>query len=351
MIIASYSKRTLFFKQAAGTSRGVLHQKVVFYLLLIDSENPNKKGIGEIAPIPGLSPDPVSEIEEKIENLILKINSGKVIDKNEFEGFPAVGFAYETAIKGINSSSPVLLYPSDFTNGKKGIPINGLIWMGTKDFMLQQVKEKLSTGFTCLKLKIGAIDFESELEILRSIRNLYSADQLEIRVDANGAFTQENAQDKLKKLASFNIHSIEQPIQPGLIEEMQKLCTETPLPIALDEELIGITNRSEKVKLLEQIQPQYIILKPTLLGGFKNSEEWISLAKERNIGWWITSALESNIGLNAIAQWTATLGTGNFQGLGTGGLFTNNIESPLYVSEGFLLNDAEGKWDLNSIGL
>ena len=349
MIKASFTKRTIFFKQPAGTSRGVLHQKDVFYLILNDSENPSKKGIGEIAPIPGLSPDPISELEKKVNNLVQKINSGKEIMENEFEGFPAVKFAYETAKKGLDSNSPVLLYPTDFTDGKKGIPINGLIWMGTKEFMLQQVAQKIAAGFTCLKLKIGAIDFESELKILNSIRKLYSADQLEIRVDANGAFTPENVKRKLEILASFHLHSIEQPIQPGQTEEMQKLCAETPLPIALDEELIGITNRSEKIKLLDQIQPQYIILKPTLLGGIKASEEWISLAKERNIGWWITSALESNIGLNAIAQWTATLDIKNFQGLGTGGLFTNNIESPLYVSEGFLWHEPKGIWNLEAI--
>lgn len=349
MIKASFTKRTLFFKQPAGTSRGVLNQKDVFYLILNDSENPTKKGIGEIAPIPGLSPDPISELEKKVNNLFQRINSGKKIRESEFEGFPAVKFGYETAMKGLDSSSPVLLYPSDFIDGKKGIPINGLIWMGTKEFMLQQVTAKIAAGFTCLKLKIGAIDFESELEILRSVRELYPAEKLEIRVDANGAFTPENAQEKLKQLAYFDIHSIEQPIQPGQTAEMQNLCAVTPLPIALDEELIGISNFSEKIKLLEQIQPQHIILKPTLLGGIKAAIEWISLAKERNIGWWVTSALESNIGLNAIAQWTATLDTKNFQGLGTGGLFTNNIESPLYVSEGFLWHEPKGIWNLEAI--
>ena len=215
MIKASFTKRTLFFKQPAGTSRGVLHQKDVFYLLLNESENSIKKGIGEIAPIPGLSPDPISELEKKIINLVQKINTGKEIGKSEFEGFPAVKFGYETATKGIDSDSPVLLYPSDFTNGKKGIPINGLIWMGSKEFMLEQVTQKIAAGFSCLKLKIGAIDFESELEIIRSIRELYSADQLEIRVDANGAFSLENVRVKLEKLTSFDIHSIEQHIQPG----------------------------------------------------------------------------------------------------------------------------------------
>jgi len=349
MIKASYSKRVIYFKQPAGTSRGVLRQKDVFYLLLNDAENPVKKGIGEIAPIPGLSPDAVPGLEEKIKNLVQKINDVRKIGEREFAGFPAVGFAYETALKGINAESPVLLYPSDFTRGEKGIPINGLIWMGSKEFMLQQVAEKLAAGFTCLKLKIGAIDFKSEIDILRSIRERYPAEQLEIRVDANGAFSPESAIEKLEQLAKFGLHSIEQPIQPGQTETMKNLCAITPIPIALDEELIRISDPLEKVKLLEQINPQYIILKPSLLGGIEAAEEWISLAQERGIGWWVTSALESNIGLNAIAQWTANLGTSNFQGLGTGALFTNNIESPLYVSDGFIWYDPARDWDLESI--
>jgi L-alanine-DL-glutamate epimerase-like enolase superfamily enzyme len=220
--------------------------------------------------------------------------------------------------------------------------------MGSKEFMLQQVAEKIETGFTCLKLKIGAIDFESELEILRSIRKRFPAEQLEIRVDANGAFSPENALEKINQLTKFELHSIEQPIKQGQFSEMKKLCKNSPFPIALDEELIGITDFSDKVNLLEQIQPQYIILKPTLLGGIKAAEEWISLAKERGISWWVTSALESNIGLNTIAQWTATLGTVNFQGLGTGSLFTNNIESPLYVSKGFIGYNPINDWELKS---
>lgn len=349
MIKASYSKRTLIFKQAAGTSRGVLRQKDVFYLLLKDSGNPSKSGIGEIAPIPGLSPDAVPELEEKIKILVQKINNEEEIGKSEFTGFPAVSFAYETALIGLNAASPILLYPSEFTSGEKGIPINGLIWMGSKEFMLQQVVEKLTAGFSCLKLKIGAIDFESELDILRSIRDRYPAQQLEIRVDANGAFSPENALSIVAELATFNLHSIEQPIKAGQISAMKKLCAQTPLPIALDEELIGIENRLDKEHLLDGIQPQFIILKPTLLGGIKAAEEWIEIAEQRGIGWWVTSALESNIGLNAIAQWTATLGSSNFQGLGTGALFSDNIESPLYVSNGFIGYNPKKNWNLNSL--
>jgi o-succinylbenzoate synthase len=349
MINASYSKRTLLFKQPAGTSRGVLTQKEVFYLTLVEKENPSIKGIGEIAPIPKLSPDAVPELEEKIKELVQKINNGNEILENELDGFPAVQFGYETALKGLDEESPILLFPSDFTSGKRGIPINGLIWMGPKEFMLWQVEEKLAAGFTCLKLKIGAIDFESEMDILRSIRKRFPSEQLEIRVDANGAFSPENALSILEVLSNFNLHSIEQPIKAGQITAMKKLCAQTPLPIALDEELIGITDRIEKEKLLDEIQPQYIILKPTLTGGIKASEEWISLAEERGIGWWVTSALESNIGLNVITQWTATLDTSNFQGLGTGALFTNNIESPLYVSEGFIRYNPQQNWNLDSI--
>jgi L-alanine-DL-glutamate epimerase-like enolase superfamily enzyme len=253
------------------------------------------------------------------------------------------------AYLGLNSKSPTILFPSDFTSAKKGIPINGLIWMGSKNFMLAQITEKLSAGYKCLKLKIGAIDFSSEIEIIKSIRTKFTPDQLEIRVDANGAFDPGNAQKKLEILAKFNLHSIEQPIKQGQIGEMQKLCKNTPLPIALDEELIGIYDYAEKKNLLKTINPQYIILKPTLTGGFKASEEWIDLAKKQNITWWVTSALESNIGLNAIAQWTAKLGTSNYQGLGTGSLYTNNISSPLFVENGYIQHDSNNIWKLGKI--
>jgi o-succinylbenzoate synthase len=349
MVNASYSKRTLFFKQPAATSRGVLTQKEVFYLTLFEKENPSKKGIGEIAPVPNLSPDAAPGLEEIINELVQKINNGEEVFGNELAGFPAVWFGYETALKGLETHSPVLLYPSEFTKGEKGIPVNGLIWMGTKDFMVRQVEEKLAAGFTCLKLKIGAIDFDTEMDILRSIRNRFPAELLEIRVDANGAFSSENAITILEKLAIFELHSIEQPIRAGQINEMKKLCAETPLSIALDEELTGITDIENKKRLLDEIKPQYIILKPTLVGGIKASEEWILLARERGIGWWATSALESNIGLNAIAQWTATLATTNFQGLGTGALFSNNIESPLYISRGNIRYNSNKNWNLQSL--
>lgn len=346
MIHAKSVKHTLFFKIPAGTSRGILTQKEVFYLILADSGNPLKRGLGEIAPIPGLSFDSIPELEKQIQLLIQKINSGNLVSAKELKGFPALQFGYETALTGLRSESPVLLYPSDFTRGEKGIPINGLIWMGAKEVMIRQVDKKLTAGFTCLKLKIGAIDFDSELDILRSIRNRFPASQLEIRVDANGAFSPRNASEKLEQLAKFELHSIEQPIKQGQFPEMKKLCEKSPVPVALDEELVGVSEKKEKEELLDAVCPKYIILKPTLLGGFQTAEEWIELAEKRKIGWWVTSALESNIGLNAISQWVATLKTSGFQGLGTGELFTNNIKSPLVAENGRLYYSAEKNWNL-----
>ena len=216
--------------------------------------------------------------------------------------------------------------------------------MGSQDFMLEQIMEKMNAGFTCIKLKIGAIDFEKELELLRFIRAHFTASQMEIRVDANGAFAYMEALSKLSQLAEFELHSIEQPIKNGQPDKMAKLCLETPLPIALDEELIGCVNIEDKANLLDRIAPQFIILKPSFVGGFAGTQEWIDLAQERGIGWWITSALESNVGLNAIAQWTHTLNPDMPQGLGTGALYTNNIDAPLVVENGALWYDPKKGW-------
>jgi len=239
------------------------------------------------------------------------------------------------------------LFYSEFTKGKQSIPINGLVWMGDKEFMKRQIKEKLAAGFSCIKMKIGAIDFETEIDLLKSIRKEFSATEIELRVDANGGFTPKNALEKLKRLSELEIHSIEQPIKQGQFEEMAMLCEKTPLPIALDEELIGVFSIERKRKIIQTIQPQFIILKPSLVGGFKGSEEWIELANSHNIAWWITSALESNVGLNAIAQWTFTLNNTMPQGLGTGGLYTNNFDSPLEIQKGSLHYNNSKKWNFN----
>ncbi|VAW23300.1 O-succinylbenzoate synthase, partial [hydrothermal vent metagenome] len=251
------------------------------------------------------------------------------------------------ALLSVKSNDVFNLFPSSFTKGKGNIAINGLIWMGDKSFMQKQIKEKLKSGFTTIKLKIGAIDFKSELDLLKSIRNEFSVDEIELRVDANGAFNPKYALEKLKQLSDFGLHSIEQPIKANQWQSMATLCKETPLPIALDEELIGIFERSEKEKMMQIIDPQYIILKPSLIGGIQGTNEWIELAEKQGARWWITSALESNIGLNAIAQWTYTLNNKMPQGLGTGSLFTNNFESPLEVKRGHLHYNNTKKWKFN----
>ncbi|MDP5061772.1 MAG: o-succinylbenzoate synthase, partial [Maribacter sp.] len=246
-------------------------------------------------------------------------------------------------------TDPFHLFESTFLSNQKPISINGLVWMGDKEFMYRQIEEKLKDGFSCIKMKIGAIDFDTEIALLKSIRERYSKEAIELRVDANGAFSPQEALSKLETLSKLDLHSIEQPIKQGQAEEMKKLCSNTPLPIALDEELIGVVDVAKKQELLLSIKPQYIILKPSLVGGFAGSDEWISIAEKNNIEWWVTSALESNIGLNAIAQWTATLGNEMPQGLGTGSLFTNNMESPLEVNQGGLFYNSSKKWNTNLI--
>ena len=254
----------------------------------------------------------------------------------ELVAFPSIQFGVEQAFRSVAASQWYELFPSDFITGKDAIPINGLIWMGSPDFMKAQIKEKLAQGFRCIKMKIGAINFEEEYRILKALRNEFLASDIEIRVDANGAFQATEALVYLERLAALQLHSIEQPIRAGQWEAMAELCEQTPLPIALDEELIGVFTSEEKQRLLREIQPQYIILKPSLIGGYRGSEEWITLAETLGIGWWVTSALESNIGLNAIAQWTYTLHSPMPQGLGTGALYTNNLPFPLYVENGRL---------------
>ena len=332
MKTATFKQYLLQFKNPSGTSRGVLHTKETFFLEILEGD---KKGIGECALFRGLSFDDVPDYEEKLTWLCENINQDSAYLKKELLHFPSIWFGYEQAILNVKHGEN-LYFPSDFTEGKSSIKINGLIWMGNVDFMQTQIEEKLELGFDCIKLKIG-VDWNSEKEILRKLREKFPKEQLELRVDANGGFTFEEAKTVLNELDELGIHSIEQPIKAGNLEEMKLLCATTPTPIALDEELIGVVDFEEKRKLLEKIKPQYIILKPALIGGFSGTDEWISFAENLGIGWWITSALESNIGLNAIAQYTFTKGNKMPQGLGTGGLFTNNFESNLQL-EGDLLS-------------
>lgn len=338
---ATYHKYILNFKRPSGTSRGVMTEKETWFLVL---EEDGKQGIGECGILRGLSADDRLDYEEKLQWTCANIHLGKEMLWEALLEFPSIQFGVEMAFLSLESKNPFLLFPSAFTEGEKSIEINGLIWMGEAAFMKQQIEEKLAQGFRCVKLKIGAIDFEKELELLRFIRSHFTADQVEIRVDANGAFALNEALYKINQLSEFELHSIEQPIQKNNTDRMAGLCKKKPFPIALDEELIGVFLFEEKEQLLQKIKPQYIILKPSFLGGFKGTQEWISLAEKYQIGWWITSALESNVGLNAIAQWTYTLQNPMPQGLGTGALYTNNFDCPLQVSAGQLWCQKDKDW-------
>jgi len=344
---ATYHKCILNFKKPSGTSRGVLTEKETWFIVL---EQNGKKGIGECGILRGLSIDDRPDYEEKLQWTCQNIHLGKDLLWENLIEFPSIQFGIEMAFQSLESQNPFLLFPSDFTNGTRSIPINGLVWMGKESFMKEQIQEKLAQGFHCVKLKIGAIDFEKELQLLAFIRQHFTPEQVEVRVDANGAFSITDALSKLNQLSDFYIHSIEQPIQKGNTVSMAELCKITPIPIALDEELIGVFSFAEKEELLQKIRPQYIILKPSFIGGFRGTQEWISLANKYQIGRWITSALESNIGLNAIAQWTFLQNNTMPQGLGTGALYTNNFDCPLEVSVGQLWYKEENAWEVELDG-
>ncbi len=343
---ASFKKHVLQFISPGGTSRGVLTIKETWFLMLREGD---KTGIGECAMFRGLSYDDVPDYEQKLQWTCLHIGKGLDFLLGELRDYPSIHFGLEQAFRSLEAEHPFLLYPSDFTESVVPIPINGLIWMGKREAMEEQLRQKVAMGFNCLKLKIGAIDFDTELDILKGIREDYSKEEIELRVDANGAFGPEDAFRKLEQLATFDIHSIEQPVKPGQYRLMKALCEAGLVDIALDEELIGLTSETKKRELLQIVKPHYLILKPSLVGGFRGSHEWITLAREFGIGWWVTSALESNIGLNAIAQWTYTLQNPMPQGLGTGQLFSNNVESPLEVTDGNLWYRKVKTWNTNFI--
>lgn len=334
----------LNFKRPSGTSRGVLTEKETWFLKISDGEN---FGIGECGILRSLSYDDRPDYEEKLKWVCNNINLGEEMLWEELREFPSIQFGVEMAFKSLQAKDPFVLFPSAFTSGEKTIPINGLIWMGDKQFMKEQISEKIESGFNCIKLKIGAIDFQTELDLLKAIRDNFSENEIELRVDANGAFSPEDALNKLELLSKFKLHSIEQPIKQGQIQEMTELCKNTPLPIALDEELIGVTNVTDKEKIIQTIKPQYAIFKPSLIGGFKGTDEWKNICDTNGVKWWITSALESNIGLNAISQYTFTLDSNLPQGLGTGGLYTNNFESPLEVENGNIQYIPAKQWEIN----
>ncbi len=352
---AKWQKHILQFRFEAGTSRGILTTKDTWFISICDKKNPSIIGIGECGPLKGLSPDDRPDFETKLQAVCEKINFlshskfsiQNILNDFSLQEFPSIVFGIETALLDLKNEGKRIILPSPFSEGKESIPINGLVWMGDELFMQKQLEEKIVQGYSCIKLKIGAIDFDTEIRLIESIRKRFSAAEITIRVDANGAFGMEEAKEKLKILSRFSLHSIEQPIKSGQREAMQELCKITPLPIALDEELIGIYSAEDKKQLLTFIKPQYIILKPTLIGGIEMSLEWIRLAEKNSIGWWITSALESNIGLNAVSQLAASLNVSMPQGLGTGQLYQNNIDSPLTIDHGQLYYDTSKKWDLS----
>jgi o-succinylbenzoate synthase len=329
---AHFSKRIFNFKRPSGTSRGVLTTKTSWFIHLVDE---SFEGVGECSIIEGLSPDYLSD--ELYEKKLTEVCSHIDYYSNQLEElkeYPSILFGLESVLLNFKNREPGVYFQNSFTSGKSSIPINGLIWMGEPDFMQDQIQTKLALGFSCIKMKIGAIDFEKEIELLKSIRKEFSKDEIELRVDANGAFQVENALEKLTELSKLDIHSIEQPIAVGQMESMKFLCEQSPLAIALDEELIGVYGYESKYNLLHLVRPQYIILKPSLHGGISGCNEWIEIADKLQISWWITSALESNIGLDAIAQFCGEFKNPLPQGLGTGGLYQSNFESPLCIERG-----------------
>jgi O-succinylbenzoate synthase len=356
---ASFKKHTLQFKFDAGTSRGVLKTKDTWFIKVWNEKEPEKIGIGECGPLKELSIDDRPDLEKKLSQVceqVSRISDLDLIDVDwmsvfDLKDYPSVVFALETALLDLLNGGKRQLFKTPFSQGLSGIPINGLVWMGDIDFMQKQIDEKIKGGYSCIKIKIGAIDFDKECAILKNIRLKYAADKIILRVDANGAFNASDALEKLKVLSTYNLHSIEQPIRPGQTTQMKNICHHSPVAVALDEELIGISSLKDKENLLADLKPQYIIIKPTLLGGLHASQQWIELAESKGIGWWITSALESNIGLNSIAQFASVYPQAATipQGLGTGQLYHNNIESPLVIQKGSLYFDPSNRWDLKLV--
>lgn len=344
MLKASYKQYSLIFSSPAITSRATMLEKETFFIKIWDSNNPSIYGLGECALFRGLSAEDNIDYEYQLRYICNNINN---ISINNIK-YSSIRFGVETALNDLQNGGQRIIFKSSWLDGYNPIPINGLIWMGNFAEMKERIIKKLEAGYNCIKLKIGGINFNKEIKLLKFIRSNFPTDSIQIRLDANGAFTPENVLTHLDKLSKYNIHSIEQPIKQGQWDSMATICKESPIPIALDEELIGIDDKNKKLEMLQQINPAYIILKPSLCGGFLGSTEWIELANQNNIRWWITSALESNIGLNAIAQWVTTLNTSMPQGLGTGMLYTNNINSPLEQVDDVLTYNQNKSWEIPS---
>jgi o-succinylbenzoate synthase len=328
---AQVERKIFHFRFPAGTSRGVYTTRTSWLVKLTDDEG--HIGVGECAPLPQLSCDDLPNYEEVLHEACIQVEATNAVPMEQLRPYPSMLFGFETAMLNLQQRSWAL-FDTPFSRGEEGIPINGLVWMGSFDEMRRRMEEKLRGGFQCVKLKIGAIDFDEELSLIKMLRQRFSKENVELRVDANGAFSPEEAPRRLEQLAQYDIHSIEQPIRQGQWQVMATLCRNTPLPIALDEELIGVNDPYKKEELLDVIRPQYIIIKPSLHGAMVGATEWVTMARQRGIGSWMTSALECNIGLNAVAHLAARLYGPAItmpQGLGTGQLFTDNVEAPLHL--------------------
>jgi o-succinylbenzoate synthase len=349
MLHARWIERILEPRFELGTSRGPIHARTVWYLIAWHGDRPEMKGIGEAALFPGHSREFPADVRTKLLELCANTTDWEQRLHTDLVQVPCVRFAVEQCLRDLEAGGIRELYPSDFTLGRRGIPINGLVWMGDKATMRRRIREQIEGGHSCIKMKIGAIGIEEELDLLAAVRKEYTADELVLRVDANGAFNARNVGDVLQRLADLRIHSIEQPVPAGLHETMAEICATSPIPVALDEELIGMDLPDLKRDLLDTVRPQYIVIKPSLVGGWAATSEWIRLAQERGTGWWITSALESSVGLNAIAQFTATLTNDLPQGLGTGQVYSNNFPSPLVPEKGRLYYRPELEWDLSPL--
>ncbi len=343
---AAWCRHDLLFREPAVTSRAVMRVKETYFVKLWNPRNPDIFGIGECGLFRGLSSDDLPNYTLKLDRACNDISAGK---EPGLTGLPSIRFGFETAARDLAAGGRRTVFDTPWSQGCGEIRINGLIWMGAAEEMARRVEAKLEAGFRCIKIKIGGIDFESELKLLRSLRDAFSPDDLELRLDANGAFTPDTAMDRLERLAPLSVHSIEQPIRQGQPDAMREICMQSPIPVALDEELIGIEGISAKSELLDIIRPAWIILKPSLCGGISGSMEWIEAARRLNTGWWLTSALESNVGLNAIAQLAAQLNVTMPQGLGTGARYTNNIPSPIVQEHDYLRLDPTGEWNFDML--
>lgn len=342
MYSAGYHKHELQFIKPARTSRGEMQTHTTWYISLTHRAT-GKKTTGEAAPLVGLSIDDRPDFEQQLSQYCTWISEDSDLRELDFSAFPSIGFAVECALLQQQHKQDHVLFDTDFIRGK-GIPINGLVWMDNATNMLQQAGEKIDAGFTCVKFKVGALDFDEECRMIEAVRKRYTPFQLEIRLDANGAFKNDEALEQLQELARFGIHSIEQPVKAGQWDQMQEVCAKSPIPVVLDEELIGVNVEQQGNAMLKHIRPAYIILKPTLVGGLAKSDQWIGITKQLTIGWWATSALESNIGLNAISQWVSGYPLILPQGLGTGSLYSNNVVSPLYIEAGKIYYSRTAVW-------